>query len=84
MADISTTEKGFADIARKSSLDESVSHVEVTDIGREHLADALPPHESYEGRHRWDPAATWTEQEEARAVRKTDLYLLSWVCVMVR
>jgi hypothetical protein len=52
--------------------------------GQEHLANALPPHESYEGVHRWDPRATWTAKEEAAVVRKTDLYLLSWVCLMVR
>lgn len=52
--------------------------------GQEYLANALPPHESYEGVHRWDPRATWTAREEAAVVRKTDLYLLSWVCLMVR
>lgn len=53
-------------------------------IGRENLSGALPPHESYEGRHRWDPSATWSESEERRVVWKTDLYLLSWLCLMVR
>ncbi|KAI8628785.1 major facilitator superfamily domain-containing protein [Xylariaceae sp. FL1651] len=51
-------------------------------VGRENLHHAVPPHETYEGAHRWDPHATWTPQEEARVVRKTDLYLLAWVCVM--
>lgn len=54
-----------------------------TRIGRENLSDALPPHESYEGRHRYDPGATWTVEEEKRVVRRTDLLLLSWLCVMV-
>ena len=54
-----------------------------TRIGRENLSDALPPHESYEGLHRYDPGATWTEAEERKVVRKTDLILLSWLCVMV-
>ena len=51
-------------------------------VGREHLFHAVPPHESYEGHHRWDPAFEWDEAEERRLVRKTDLYLLSWLCVM--
>lgn len=55
----------------------------VAHVGRESLADALPPHESYEGSHRYDPAATWTEVEERKVVRKTDLYLLVWICIMV-
>ncbi|RDW77911.1 hypothetical protein BP5796_05763 [Coleophoma crateriformis] len=60
----------------------SFSHISDAPVGRENLADSLPPHESYEGRHRWDPEATWTIQEERGVVRKTDLYLLSWICVM--
>ena len=78
-------EKGFDYLPQKASLDGSTSQIEnlVVPVGRENLSEALPPHESYEGRHRWDPSATWTEQEERRLVRKTDLYLLSWICVMV-
>ena len=28
------------------------------------------PIDTYEGRHRWDPNAEWTEQEEKKVVRK--------------
>jgi hypothetical protein len=52
-------------------------------VGREELADIVPPHESYEGRHRFDPEAKWTAEEERRVVRKTDLRLLSWLCLMM-
>ena len=45
--------------------------------------DSIAPHETYEGRHRYDPGATWTEQEERKVVWKTDIYLLTWICVMV-
>ncbi|KAJ5493510.1 hypothetical protein N7539_002256 [Penicillium diatomitis] len=51
-------------------------------VGRERLSNRLPPHESYEGRHRWDPEMTWTPEEERKVVRKTDVYLLSCICVM--
>jgi hypothetical protein len=51
-------------------------------VGRDQLGSTLAPHESYEGLHRWDPAATWSADEEAKVVRKTDLYLLSWICFM--
>lgn len=60
------------------------SQISVTEVGREHLSDALRPHESYEGLHRYDPGATWTEQEERTVVRKTDFFLLSWICFMVK
>lgn len=52
----------------------------VESVGRVHIP--LKPHESYEGSHRWDPDATWTKDEEARVVRKTDLRLLLWICLM--
>ena len=72
------------DDPRKISNGEpAVSQISVAQVGRENLSDSLAPHESYEGRHRYDPGATWTEQEERRVVWKTDLYLLSWICVMV-
>ena len=54
-----------------------------TKVGRERIHSALPPHESYEGRHRFDPQATWTRAEERKVVLKTDLHLLTWLSVMV-
>lgn len=56
--------------------------VSTANVGRDALADVTPPHESYEGRHRFDPTAKWTDAEERRVVRKTDTYLLSALCVM--
>ena len=52
-------------------------------VGRENLHGALPPHVSYEGGHRFDPLAQWSPEEEKAVVRKTDIRLLSWLCVMV-
>lgn len=52
----------------------------LNEVGRTKIP--LRPHESYEGAHRWDPDATWEAEEEARVVRKTDLRLLSWLCLM--
>ena len=69
--------------ATSRKVSDTGSQISVAHVGRENLADALPPHESYEGNHRYDPAATWTEAEERKVVRKTDFYLLSWICVMV-
>ncbi|GAB7354555.1 hypothetical protein MBLNU459_g5010t1 [Dothideomycetes sp. NU459] len=58
----------------------SLSKVSTVSVGRDHIS--LKPHESYEGAHRWDPEATWTSEEEATVVRKADLRLLSWICLM--
>ncbi|KAI4801380.1 putative MFS transporter [Aureobasidium sp. EXF-8845] len=49
-------------------------------VGRDHIE--LRPHASYEGAHRWDPLAEWTAEEEARVVRKTDFFLLSFLMLM--
>ena len=78
-------EKGLTGSCRRSnSLQPSVSQHSDIAVGIENLAKSTPPHESYEGVHRWDPTATWTPEEEAALVRKTDIYLLSWICLMVR
>lgn len=49
----------------------------------EDLSEVIAPHPSYEGFHRFDPRATWTAKEESAVVWKTDLFFLSWVCIMV-
>ncbi|KAI9870921.1 MAG: hypothetical protein M1830_003631, partial [Pleopsidium flavum] len=80
----SQTEKGLfsSPLDKNVSPAASFSHVSVVPVGVEHLSDVIPPHESYEGVHRYDPNATWTPEEESALVRKTDLYLLTWICVM--
>lgn len=43
---------------------------------------AYEPIQEYEGRHRYDPKAQWTEEEEKKLVRKLDYRICSWVCLM--
>lgn len=40
------------------------------------------PIETYEGYHRYDPKAAWTEQEENKVIRKIDGRIMVWVCIM--
>jgi hypothetical protein len=40
------------------------------------------PIDSYEGKHRWDPKADWTDKEEKHVIRKLDLRICSWACLM--
>ncbi|CAN9110137.1 unnamed protein product [Alternaria alternata] len=42
-------------------------------VGREELADIVPPHDSYEGRHRFDPHASWSVEEERRVLDRGNL-----------
>lgn len=51
-------------------------------VGRENLSSVVPPDDKYEGRHRWDPTAEWTPEEEKKVVWKTDIRLLSWLCLL--
>ncbi len=37
----------------------------------------LPPHDNYDGVHRWDPEFEWSPEEEAAVIRKADWKLLS-------
>lgn len=55
----------------------------VVEVGRENIYLSIRPHESYEGGHRFDPYASWSAAEERRVVRKTDIRLLGWLCIMV-
>ncbi len=84
MADtVDKAEKGSLNSPSETDKDVVILQVEEAPaVGREYLSGALPPHESYEGRHRWDPDFQWDAAEERKCVRKTDMYLLSWICVM--
>ncbi|MCJ1460647.1 hypothetical protein MMC28_011029, partial [Mycoblastus sanguinarius] len=40
------------------------------------------PIEKYEGRHRFDLHATWSDEEEKRLVRRLDWKICLWACIM--
>jgi hypothetical protein len=40
------------------------------------------PIDRYEGRHRYDPKATWTEAEEKSLIRRLDIRVCAWCCFM--
>ena len=40
------------------------------------------PIETYEGRHRYDPKAMWTEVEERSLIRRLDIRVCAWCCLM--
>ncbi|KAI4258526.1 MAG: hypothetical protein L6R42_005034, partial [Xanthoria sp. 1 TBL-2021] len=40
------------------------------------------PIDSYEGRHRYDPKATWTKEEEQSLIRKVDIRVCAYCCLM--
>ncbi|RDW72751.1 uncharacterized protein DSM5745_07923 [Aspergillus mulundensis] len=79
MADIE--QSGKSSLSTRAQEDDKGSKVSPA-VGQENLAAVTPPHESYEGHHRFDPTATWTEDEERRVIWKTDLMLMTWLCLM--
>ncbi|KAK4696187.1 hypothetical protein P7C71_g1694, partial [Lecanoromycetidae sp. Uapishka_2] len=40
------------------------------------------PIEKYEGKHRYDPEFEWEPREERKLVRKLDIRICAWVCLM--
>ncbi|KAI4594317.1 hypothetical protein KJ359_008340 [Pestalotiopsis sp. 9143b] len=74
------------DIENSGSKSVAEYHAEpdkgVVEVGRENIYLSIRPHESYEGGHRFDPYASWSAAEERRVVRKTDIRLLGWLCIM--
>lgn len=52
-----------------------------------HVADCISacrlyePPDSYESKHRWDPTATWTQEEEIKIRRRLDLKVAAFACL---
>ena len=40
------------------------------------------PIDTYEGRHRYDPKATWSKEEERSLIRKLDIRVCAYCCLM--
>ncbi|KAL3473830.1 major facilitator superfamily domain-containing protein [Aspergillus californicus] len=78
MADIEQTAKS----SQKAASEDVEPSKGTVAVGQENLAGVIPPHESYEGHHRFDPTASWAVEEERKVVWKTDLMLMTWLCLM--
>ena len=54
----------------------------VTSDGRVGIEQYYVPIDTYEGRHRYDPKATWTKAEERALIRRLDIRVCAWCCLM--
>lgn len=81
------TLKADSDIDRKVEQDAKVLDVEDVVLSEsgfsdDKLADYYKPREDYEGYHRYDPKAVWTEEEEKVLLKKIDWRIMVWCCIM--
>ena len=64
------------------TADGDIKNTSEEDVQEGGLERYYVPIDSYEGRHRYDPKARWTESEEKNLVRKLDWRICSWCCLM--
>lgn len=81
-----TVDDGSSTGSVRSSITDIASVQEInkgeTVFGNEDTASFYKPDPSYEGAHRFDPNATWTAEEENQLVRKLDIRICLWACIM--
>ena len=79
-------EKAFAvDLAASNTSSETLDSSENPNSdgnGDTGLERYYVPIDSYEGRHRYDPKAKWSEEEERVLVRRLDWRICAWCCLM--
>ena len=75
---IALSETSSEDLSQDGDAKPSTEHL--SDSGK--LERYYVPIDSYEGRHRYDPKARWTPEEEHKIVQKIDWRICSWACLM--
>ncbi|KAL7416906.1 major facilitator superfamily domain-containing protein [Mrakia frigida] len=70
--------KSYADVSALEADEITLNDV----LDEEERKKLHQPIESYEGFHRYDPAATWTPQEEKKIVNKIDLRIMTLACLL--
>ena len=68
--------------SRKSQAGEESDETDDVDSVENSLQKYYAPIDSYEGKHRYDPKARWTPEEERNLVRRLDWRICSWCCLM--
>ena len=66
----------------KTNTDGDAKDTDQEGVLENDLGKYYVPIDSYEGRHRYDPKARWTEAEEKALIRKLDWRICAWCCLM--
>ena len=77
-----TAQYNHADRSDESFVGESQKPGLVSRTEEVSLEKYYVPIDTYEGRHRYDAKATWTTEEEIALIRRLDLRVCAWCCLM--
>ena len=76
------TQHTYADGSEERFLGESQKLELVSKADEVSLNKYYVPIDTYEGRHRYDARATWSKEEERALIRRLDLRVCAWCCLM--
>ena len=77
-----TTQYTYADGSEQAFVGESQKSELVSQAEEVSLDKYYVPIDAYEGRHRYDAKATWSTEEEKALIRRLDLRVCAWCCLM--
>lgn len=66
----------------EEAIDENLKPGLVRNVDDVSLDKYYVPIDSYEGRHRYDPKATWSKAEESALIRRLDIRICAYCCLM--
>ena len=71
-----------ADASEEEAIGESLKPELVPNGDETSLERYYVPIDTYEGRHRYNPKATWSKAEELALIRRLDIRVCAWCCLM--
>ena len=77
-----TTQYTYADGSEEAFVGENQKPGLVSQADEVSLDKYYVPIDTYEGRHRFDAKATWSTTEEKALIRRLDLRVCAWCCLM--